>query len=445
MAQQPYTFEEERAAEDYSFLKDSSKLTWNEALKYISLGASRNNYLSVGGSYRPRFEHFSNNNWVADNNENYYSQRLSLHTDWHIGERLRFFGELYHGYKTEGETIVQTDNLDWHQGFVEINLPINNNQLLFSFGRQEMKLGAGRLVDLRIGPNIRRSFDMGKVSLQANKLILDAFYGKEVQIGFEAFDNAFTLFEEEATNPRLWGLIAQFPLATDVKSTHKGELYYLGFQSDFSGFNDIGGEEKRHSIGARSFGTINRKFQFNSELIYQFGDIAGNSIHAFNFETDWKYTLSPTKWRPTLGLKFDWSSGDKEAGDGRLNSFNPMFVNPSIYSLAAVNTPVNLLSIHPSFIFFPHKKILVNIEFATFFRSSRNDGLYAPSRFQIRVADGLSERHIGNVIGLFFKYTHNRYVNFDIRSSYFIAGNFVEASGSSSAIFQFAPTLNLQF
>ena len=100
---------------------------------------------------------------------------------------------------------------------------------------------------------------------------------------------------------------------------------------------------------------------------------------------------------------------------------------------------------HPSFTFFPNKKWLVNIEFATFFRSSKNDGLYAPARFQIRPANGISEKHIGNTVGLFLKYTHNRYVNFDIRSSYFIAGDFVEVSGASEPIFQFTPTLNLLF
>ena len=122
-----------------------------------------------------------------------------------------------------------------------------------------------------------------------------------------------------------------------------------------------------------------------------------------------------------------------------------MFVNPGIYSLAAVNTPVNLLSIYPSITLFPNKKWLINLEFATFFRASANDGLYGPPRFQTRPAGGISDNHSCNTIGLFLKYTHNRYMNFELRSSYFIAGDFVEASGDSEAIFQFSPTLNLLF
>ncbi len=445
VAQQSYTFKDERAAEDYDFLKDSTNLSWYESAKYIALSANRNSYLSIGGSYRPRFEHFSNKNWVADNNENYYSQRFSLHTDWHFGKHLRFFGELYHGYKTDGTVFLQTDDLDWHQGFIEVNLPLDSNQLSIRFGRQEMKLGGGRLVDLRVGPNLRRAFDMGRITFHNDKINIDAFYGKEASIGFEAFDNDFNLFKEGAASPKLWGIYSQLPVRKNNVVNHRVELYYLGFQSDVSAYSDVAGEETRHSIGVRSFGSINQKFQYNTEFVYQFGELGDSNISAFNFETDWKYIFIHKKWRPMIGLKLDWSSGDREINDGKLNSFNPLFVNPSIYSLAAVNTSVNLLSIHPSFIFFPGKKWMVNIEFATFFRSSADDGLYAPPRFQTRPAAGISDHHIGNTIGLFLKYTHNRYVSFDIRSSYFIAGDFIEVSGASEPIFQFTPTLNLLF
>ncbi|MEL6866941.1 MAG: alginate export family protein, partial [Bacteroidota bacterium] len=433
-AQISFPLNEERAKEDYTFLKDSTALSWPATLKYLPLNAERSAYLSIGGSFRPRFEHFTNRNWASDNNENYYSQRLTFHTDWHLGKYLRFFGEVQHGHKTDGATFLQTDDLDWHQGFVEGRLPIQNNQLTFRFGRQEMKLGGGRLIDLRVGPNIRRSFDMGKISFDHDRVQIDAFYGKEVQIGFDAFDNPFNLFEGESGNPKLWGINSRLAISPKANKDRNTDIYYIGFQSDQSAYSDVVGEEIRHSIGIRSFGTIKHRFQYNTELIYQFGDIGGIAIRAFNFETDWKYTLIHQKWKPTLGLKLDWSSGDGETGDDRLNSFNPLFVNPGIYSLAAVNTPVNLLSIHPAFIFFPSKKLLVNIEFAAFFRSSKEDGLYAPPRFQTRPADGIADNHIGNTVGLFVKYTYNQHASFDIRSSYFIAGDFIEAEGPDASI-----------
>ena len=35
-----------------------------------------------------------------------------------------------------------------------------------------------------------------------------------------------------------------------------------------------------------------------------------------------------------------------------------------------------------------------------FYRTTENDGLYAPPRFQTRQADGIRDQHIGDVIGL---------------------------------------------
>ncbi len=443
-AQESIDFKDQRAEENYISLKDSSHLLGQEAIKFIPLAKDKSAYLSIGGSFRPRFEHFTNDSWIAGNNLNYYTHRLAFHTDFHLGRGIRLFGELQHGYRTDGEIFLQTDDLDIHQGFIEFKTA-GENPLTFRLGRQEMKLGVGRLVDLRVGPNVRRAFDLGKVSFQQDQFHIDAFYGKEANINFGVFDNDFTLFEEGATNPILWGIYSQFLVSENMNSKHSMELYYLGFQSDFSAFSDVTGEETRHSIGLRSFGSINHKFQFNTEFIYQFGDLAGNTISAFNFETDWKYTISAKKWRPTIGVKLDWSSGDRDLADGRLNSFNPMFVNPGMYSLAAVNTPVNLLSFHPSLLLFPSRKWLINVEYAFFYRSTVEDGFYSPPRIQTRPVNGITARHLGNVIGLFLEYEYNRNAAFDVRSSYFIPASFMKESGASASIFQLASTITLTF
>jgi hypothetical protein len=218
----------------------------------------------------------------------------------------------------------------------------------------------------------------------------------------------------------------------------------LIYQSAFSSFNDVMGKENRHTVGLRSNGRIG-KLSFNTELIYQFGQLASSEISAFNFETDWQYQLSQRSWLPKLGLKLDFSSGDKQSGDGKIQTFNPLFVNPAIYSLAAVNTPANISSFHPNFSFSPIKKLRVYLDYAVFYRSQENDGLYAPPNFQTRKTNGIKEKHIGDVIGLELQYRFNRNIFFNLRSSYFIAGNFIKASGPAKNTFYIAPTLSLKF
>ncbi|MEM9723388.1 MAG: alginate export family protein [Bacteroidota bacterium] len=443
MAQRVGGFQNERAIEDYSKLKDSTYLAWQNVIKYLSLDKQRNSYLSFGGSIRTRFEHVTHRFWMPDTVENYYSQRLAFHADIHFGKQFRFFGELQSGYKTQGEAFLQTDDIDVHQGFLAFKP--NASNLSFRFGRQEMRLGTGRLVDFGLGPNVRRTFDMGKITYSDGDVNIQAYYGKEVQLGFRAFDNDFMFFQENAPNPMIWGIYSQFSAFPNEGEGTNTELYYLGIESGRAVYNDVAGREIRHSIGIRRFGKAGPRFTYNTELIYQFGDISTNAISAFNVETDWKYTLIHKKWRPSFGLKLDWSSGDSEPGDGKINSFNPMYVNPAIYSLAAVNTPVNLVSFHPTFTVFPTRKLMVQLEFATFNRSSKNDGLYSPPNRQTRMANGISDKHIGNTMGLFVVYTFSPYLSFNLRTSYFEIGNFLEETGPSESIFQFAPTLEVKF
>ncbi|MDT0607723.1 alginate export family protein [Croceitalea rosinachiae] len=444
--QEPPALKTNRAQEDYTYLKDLEKNPYKKGfaddLKYIALNSNRSIYLSIGGQYRPRIEHFTNEDYTS-NDETFYSQRLALHTSLNLGEYFRVFGELYHGYTSSGEQFPESDVIDLHQAFIEFQiLKGENENSSISFGRQELVLGASRLVGNREGPNMRRSFDLAKVIYGYSQFKVKVFYGKEVSPQFEAFDNEFSLFDKDATNPQLWGFGMQFPV---YNLNGDYELYYLGFKSKTAGFSDVFGEEKRHSIGFRSYGAIGKRLSYNTEFIYQFGDLDGSTISAFNLETDWKYKLINMVWKPTLGLKLDWSTGDREIGDGKLNTFNPLFVNPALYSLAGVNTPANLTSFHPSLTVFPFDQFSIFVDYALFYRTQSADGLYTPPRFQNRQANGIEENHIGDALGIQLNYEFNRNISFDLRSTYFIAGKFIKSSGESENTFYIAPTLSFKF
>ncbi len=441
----PPPFQTERAGEQYGYLKDKGKNPYEkglwDGLKFIPLNEDGHFYLTLGGEFRPRLEIYTNRNWTSED-ETFYSQRLNFHTQIHLGQYVRIYGEIYHGYTSNARQLTQDDQIDLHQAFVEFKTPLSaEGRLAVRLGRQEMGLGAGRLADLRDGPNIRRSFDMARLIYQRKNGSIQAFYGKEVLVGFKAFDNKFSLFDNDASNAELWGVYGSFSF-NDQRSI---EIYYLGFQSKFSAYSDVAGAESRHSFGLRSFGMVGKKWKYNTEVIYQLGTIGDSDIGAFNIETDWHYIFAGAKWKPTLGLKFDWSSGDKAIGDGRLRTFNPMFVNPAIYSLAGLNTPVNLLSIHPSITVYPRQNFMVNLEYALLFRASVADGLYGPPRFQTRMANEKADRHLGDVIGLLLFYAHNRNLSFNLRGSYFISGGFLEETGDSESTFQIAPTANFKF
>ncbi len=431
-----------RAEESYLFLKDADAgQVFLQDLKWLPLNEKKNYYLTIGGEYRPRIEHFTNRNYSASD-ETFYSQRLSLHASLNLGKRIRLFGELYHGLTSGEDRLLEDDTIDLHQGFLEFVISKRTtSSITLRLGRQEIGYGVSRLIGIREGPNLRRSFDLAKLNFKKDKRSINLIYGKELIYEVNAFDNASNFFDTEAQNPTIWGIYVQDNVLGRIGNL---DFYYFGTNVISAQFNDVVGEETRHSVGLRSYGQIGR-YSFNTEFIYQFGEIGNSNIGAFNIETDWKYQLTAGGWKPKLGIKLDFSSGDRTGGDGKIQTFNPLFVNPALYSLAGVNTPANLSSFHPNFTVYPAEGVSIFMDYALFYRTSANDGLYTPPRFLLRAASGLDEKHIGDVLGLQVQYEINRNISFDLRSSYFIAGKFIKASGDSENTFYVAPTMCFKF
>ncbi len=435
-----------RAEENYDFLKKKESRLYEkdylDAIKLIGLDSAKEVNLRFGGEVRLRVEDFTNRNWEEEE-ELFYSHRIALHSNLNITKYVRLFGELYHGLlSSETEEFAQSDQLDWHQGFIEVKTPGAKKRLSLRLGRQEMTFGATRLVGIREGPNIRRSFDMGRVIFKTFGSKIEVFFGKEVQPLFEIFDNEFSLFDSKAPNPKLWGLYSQFSFKNDIGKT---ELYYLGFESPQSFFNDATGEDRRHTIGVRRFGKLRGSLSYNTVVTFQFGETGGKRALGWAFETDWKYQFKDKNWQPELGLKLDVISGDQSFGDDKIQTFNPLFTNPGYFSLAGIIAPVNLVEFHPSFSFQLFKKLKVYLEWASFFRYSKNDGVYAPPRFLNREGQQSEERFIGNQLGCKIAYEFDRHFSFDFDFSYFIAGRFLENTGSHLNMMHIAPSLSYKF
>src|SRR5262249_659109 len=114
--------------------------------------------------------------------------RLLLHGDLHFGSRLRVFAQL--GYWDEGgrqpaAKSFDRSNIDLAQAFVDLVA----ERLRLRIGRQELPLGNQRLVDVREGQNIRRSFDAARADFTWRYARVIAFYGRPVVNRPGAFDD----------------------------------------------------------------------------------------------------------------------------------------------------------------------------------------------------------------------------------------------------------------
>lgn len=432
-----------RAEENYAFVDyDACKHDLNARFKNVPLNRDASIFASFGGEVRLRAEHYENRLWQAGVDQDFWSHRIALNANVRIGENFRVFGELYHGYTSHMKEFAEYDELALHQGFVEYKSQLGQSDFSLRAGRQELAFGSGRLVSLREGPNIRSSFDTVKAQFANKYARTDIFYGREAISQFGVFDNSSNLFADAENNPALWGVYSRL---SNTFLSNKADLYYLGFEANTARFNDVIGKETRHTLGVRLYDQKSDRFSYNTELMYQFGEIGGSDISAFNLETDLRYVVSHHGWKPALGLKLEWSSGDDAAGDGEINTYNPMFLNPSYYSLAKSTTPANVISIHPSIGFKPTPKLNVNLEWAKFWRESKSDGLYRVPRFFSRDGSLSQSDDIGQQIGLKVGYHINANWSADLEASYFWAGQFLEDTGASEDILHIAPTVRFKF
>lgn len=420
-----------RAEENYAYLQyknsDSifvAKDTF-DPIKFIPLNNKGNIWLSLGGQYRPRFEYF-HHQFLKNNakSNGYYSHRIALNASLNFTQNFRIFSEFYHGFTSKSDNIpVQDDPLAIHQLFMESKVNIDGSTFSARLGRQEMSYGISRLIGMREGPNIRSSFDAARLSFKRNTTSIDAFYGKEILPNFDIFN------DKRNKGMDFWGIYSKFFIKNGNGFT---DLYYLGLYREQATYQAGTAEEKRHTVGLRMSGKNGKRFFYNTELIYQFGSFGSMNISSLAIELDYNYIFPNNKYNPILGIKLDYIMGDRKSNDNKLNSFNPLFTNPTYLGQSATLAPANLFDIHPSLKFSLTKKVSAEIDWNFLWRASTNDGIYAPAGFLLFSGIDNNHRFIGHNPGLNIYWFLNRNLDFSAKFSHLIPGKFIKEQNGSA-------------
>lgn len=246
---QAQNFKLMRFDEDYSVLKDSARTFYNR-IKYIPLSQSGRTYLSLGGEVRVEVDRAQNEDWGARNTgRNIFTlQRYHLHADLHLGERIRFFGQLRSGLENgrkNGPRPIDEDQMNVQNLFVDL-VPYKGPEgmLTLRLGRQELQYGSGRLLDVREGPNLRLYFDGAKVAYTSSKWNVEGFVMADGKVKTGVFDNPIS------RKSSLWGVYSTYAAAKMINI----DLYYLGIDRAEAGFDEGVADESRHTFGTRLMG-----------------------------------------------------------------------------------------------------------------------------------------------------------------------------------------------
>ncbi|MBB4108156.1 alginate export family protein [Pedobacter zeae] len=408
-----------RYDEDYSNLKDSSRNFYN-VLKFLPFSADRKIYFTFGGEVREEFGGKINEDWVKDQGFNYsILQRYALYADLNIGERLRVFAQLNSALESGskyGPAPVDEDQLAVQNLFAEyrmINQP--ENKLALRVGRQEINYGSGRLISVREGTTVRLYFTGAKVMYSSPKFSIDAFVLESDEVNFGIFDN------RPSHQANLWGAYSNLI----IPKGGNFDFYYLGIRRDQARFEEGIEKELRHTLAMR-YWKGGGGFIYNIEAAYQLGKFGPGNIDAWTTAIELGYVFDDLRFKPSVNLRNDYISGDQKVGDGKLQTFNPLFPRGGYFGFNPLIGPSNLIDLHPYITLALTGKLTVQTDVVFNWRYSVNDGIYRPSG-NFNAAGSISNhRFIGTTYLLSADYSFNKHLSFSCGGQYFKVGRFIK-------------------
>ncbi|UOQ52248.1 alginate export family protein [Hymenobacter cellulosivorans] len=443
--QAPPEYRMERAQEDYRYLAaDTTTVRPDlfDPVKFIALNPTKTSYLSLGGEVRLQYVRVRHNDWGAgpEDDNGYLLQRYMLHTDWQLGPHVRVFGQLKSGLvagKAFEPESTEKDQLDLHQAFVDLRTAAGPGQLTLRLGRQEMAYGSSRLISWREAPNVRQTFDGGRLLWHTPALQLDGFVTRPATTKPGVFD--------DAPNPNVWfwgvyGVKTIRPLGGGL------DVYYLGFRNTQARYQQGRAAERRHSVGARWWGAPG-SWRYNVEAVYQFGQFGRGAIRAWTASGEFGYAFEALPWRPLLQLRTEYISGDENPESPALQTFNPLFPKGAYFGQAALIGPANLRDIHPVLTLYPTRSndFTLSIDWDFFWRARRTDGLYSVPYVLSRPGTVAQSAFIGDQLTAELDWQVQRHWELELFMTYFRAGAFLRESGPGQDQTYLSPRVTFRF
>ena len=361
--------------EDYSYLRDPELADSAPSFKYVGLGRG-DAYVSFGTEARYRVETYENPLFGQFGAQDFVSNNLRLlgHADIHLNPDTRMFVQLG-AYAEDGRKPaarpVDESGVDLAQAFIDLG----SDHLRVRVGRQELPFG--RFVSLRDGTNIRRTLDGIRVDGKMSGTDILAFAAAPTR----NIDGSF----DDDPNPE--------DLAWGVSATRSGwSLVYFGREDENARFTSGIGREERHTLAVRNAGSA-EAWRWDVQTGFQFGSFNPQGrtldIEAFGIASEFSRGLD-FPGQPRLAIRLDAASGDDNAADGKLGTFDLGFPNLSYLSDAAAIAPRNVIDVHPFATITPHKDLTLTGGAEFLWRLRQGDAVYAPPAFPLTpaVTDG---------------------------------------------------------
>ena len=429
---------------DWSYLATPAlRQDWTDDFHYIPLTRSGNLFASVNAQIRERGEYQDHPNFGAQPADNgYLLQRYLLSGDLHLGKHLRSFVQLDSGlinFRDGGPRPgIDKDKLDFNQGFVDLTPWVHGDadSLNLRVGRQLVSLGSTRLVAIGAGLNVEQPFDGFRLTLKAGGGTAEGLALRPVTSSPGFFDNRPNSTEE------LWGVY----LTHGVPHAKRlfADLYYLGLDHKLTHYTQGTGREQRQTVGARLW-SHTPTWDYDFEYTGQFGTFGQGNIRAWGTGYHFGYTFRQARLKPHPELDGGVLSGDHNAKDNTLGTFNPLFPNGNYLNESVLIGPYNLIITRPTIKLELTRKLSSNTNYEVLWRQATQDGVYNIAGFLIHPTESSTARFIGSQVQQVLDYNFTRHLSGSLAYEHFFAGSFLKQSPPDKSVNFLSPQLTFNF
>jgi hypothetical protein len=415
---------------DFRYLDDpnNTQHDWLDPIKRIHLGD--NWLLSLGGEERLRYMNEVSSRLTGRFND-YLLERTRLYADLWYRDWFRVYVEFLDAQSFGQELAplsIDIDRTDLLNAFVDMKLgELKDQPVYVRVGRQELLYGSQRLISPLDWANTQRTFEGAKVFWHSEKLDVDGFWTRPMNV----FQNRFDAADANRQFAGFW--------TTYRPNTSQAiDWYYLYFDADLPLVpkpppNGRGGQNV-NTFGARYVGDYEKRLLWDFEGMWQFGERVNHSISAGAATAGLGWHCVDAPLNPTFWIYYDFASGS-DNGVNQGGTFNQLFPFGHYYfGFLDLVARQNIHDLNLHVYAYPTNWIVTGLQNHFFYLDSGRDALYS--------AGGAVERsspkgNAGTYVGDEIDFTTNFHLTFhqDILVGYSVlfAGEFIRNTGNPTS------------
>lgn len=366
-----------RWAEDWSVYRDPSRRDdVLDRLKYLPLDEDGDIYLTLSGEARARMNLTGNPQLVEGPEQRQDILRLVGGADLHIGDHLRFYGEIAHG-QISGRNIgtpsgTFNNRFVRQQYFAEAKGRIGDVDLGVRYGRQEFTDGPNLLISQRDNNTIRFVLNGARVWARTPTMRATLFDFETTDLGNGGLGD-----DVPDRNRRFSGISAGFVVPQNWLGGSK--LFFDPFfwrrRNRVGTWGGVVAPTVRRYAGARLWGDVGR-LSLDWTLVHQFGQFRDRPINAWQAFVSQSWRLGEGKSAPRIGVHMDYGSGGGGYDTGTLRNAYAPYGNNIYFSYGLFLTATNMIAVAPNISFNPIDKLRASMEYQFTWREDAHDAVY---------------------------------------------------------------------